>query len=159
MTMLVKNMQMVVHCEHDTLWNLLIDRLENPGKYSPGVTEARIVERSDDVMIREMQLHGEHVKEKITVMPHESQISHELIEHPQFKGIITTRIVRTARQSPVAPQYLEYDMEIQNKSWKVEGVVKGEDEIIKDIQTEMKRLKSRAEEIEAMTDRRGGQHP
>jgi hypothetical protein len=155
MPMLAKTLQMVVHSEHDTLWNLLMDRVENPARYMPGVKDARIVERSDDTIVREMTLHGEHVKEKIELMPHESQLRHELIEHPQFVGTITTRVVRTARQSPVAPQYLEYVLELQTKSWHAEGVVKGEDEIIKDIQAEMKKLKSRAEEMESKENRDG----
>jgi hypothetical protein len=153
MPMIVKTLQVVVHAEHDTLWNLLMDRLENPARYTPGITEARIVERTDDTIIREMKEHGEHVKEKIEIMPYDSQITHELLEHPQFTGTIVTRIVRTARQSPVAPQYLEYDLDLVTKSFKVEGALRGEHDVIKDVQTEMKKLKSRAEEMETRENR------
>lgn len=149
MPMIVKTLQVLVHAEHDTLWNILMDRLENPGRYMPGVSEARIVDSSEDVITREMKLHGELVKERITVKPYDSELRHELLEHPQFTGFIATKIVRTARQSPVAPQYLEYDLDLSTKSWHVEGALKGEEEILADLKAEMNRLKTRAEEMEA----------
>lgn len=151
--MLVRTLQVLVHAEHDTLWNLLLDKLLHPERYTPGLTETRILEKTDDVMVREMKLHGSLVKERITVKPYDSEIDHELLEHPQFTGKIVMRIVRSARQSPVAPLYLEYDLELQRKSFKVEGIVRGEDEIIADLETELNRLKSRAEEMETMNQR------
>lgn len=151
--MLVRNLRVLVHAEYDTIWNLLLDRLQHPERYTPGVSETRILEKSDDVMLREMKLHGSLVKERITVKPHDSEIDHELLEHPQFTGKIVMRIARSARQSPVAPQYLEYDLELQRKSFKVEGIVKGEEEIISDLQSELNRLKSRAEEMETVDQR------
>lgn len=151
--MLVRTLQVLVHAEHDTLWNLLLDRLLHPERFTPGVSEMRIVEKSDDVMLRELKLHGELVRERITVKPYDSEIDHELLEHPRFTGKIVIRIVRSARQSPVAPQYLEYDLELQRKSFKVEGIVGGEEEIISDLESELHRLKSRAEEMETMDQR------
>jgi hypothetical protein len=148
-TMLVKTLQVLVHAEHDTLWNLLLDRLQNPARFIPGVTEARVLEKKEDnVSVREMKLHGDLIRERITVIPQGSEIRHELLEHPQFTGVIVTRVVRTARQSPVAPQHLEYDIELTPKSLQVRGVVHGEEDIIADIEAEMHRLKSRAEEME-----------
>ena len=149
MPMLVKTMQVLVHAQHDTLWNLLMDRLENPGRYMPGVTDARIIDHTNHVWAREMKLHGDLVKERIEVKAHDSVLRHELLEHPQFTGVIVTRIVKTARQSPVAPQYLEYDLELQTKSFHVQGALRGEDEIVSDIEVEMQKLKSRAEEMES----------
>ena len=146
--MLVKSLQVVVHAEHDTLWNLLLDRLQSPERFIPGVTEARVIEKDGNVSVREMKLHGDLVRERVTVYPHDSQIRHELLEHPQFTGFILTKVVRTARQSPVAPQNLEYDLELTPKSRLIKGVVFGEAEIVADLEAEMQRLKSRAEEME-----------
>jgi hypothetical protein len=146
--MLVRTLQVLVHAEHSTLWSVLMDRLENPAKYAPGVSDVIVVQRTDDIMVRELKLHGEPVREKITIAPYDSMLKHELLEHPHFSGIVVTRIVRSARQSPVAPQMLEYDLELQPRSWHTEGVVRGEDEILNDIQAEMNNLKSRAEELE-----------
>lgn len=149
MPMIVKTLQTEVHAEHETLWKILMDRLENPGRYMPGVTEARIVERKEDEVIREMKLHGELVKERILVRPYDAELRHDLLEHPQFTGWISTKILRTARQSPVAPQTLEYDLELTTKSFLVKGAVHGEEEILADLKSEMEKLKSRAEEMDS----------
>jgi ribosome-associated toxin RatA of RatAB toxin-antitoxin module len=146
--MLVKTLTVLVHAEHDTLWNLLLDRLKDPQRFIPGVTETRIIEKKDNVTVRELRLHGDLVRERVTINAHESEIRHELLEHPQFTGFIVTKVVRTARQSPVAPQNLEYDLELTPKSLLVKGVVHGEAEILADLEAEMQRLKSRAEEME-----------
>jgi len=146
--MLVKTLRVLVHAEHDTLWNLLLDRLQNPERFIPGVTEARVMEKADNVTVREMKLHGDLVRERVTVRLLDSEIRHEMLEHPRFTGSIVTRVVRTARQSPVAPQHLEYDLELTPKSLLTKGVVHGEAEIVADLEEEMRRLKSRAEEIE-----------
>lgn len=159
--MLLKTLQVLVHAEHDTLWNLLLDRVQHPERFTPGITDMQILEKTDDGVVREMKLHGNLVKERITIKPYDSEIDHELLEHPQFTGVVVMRIVRTARQSPVAPQYLEYDLELQRKSFKVEGIVGGEEEMIADFETELRRLKSRAEEMESMAQSsslRGDRH-
>ena len=101
--MLVKTLQVLVHAEHKTLWNMLIDRLHHPARYLLAVSDAEITEEGQDVFISEMKLHGETVRERITVKPYDAELRHEILEHPQFAGFITRKIVRTARQSPVAP--------------------------------------------------------
>lgn len=149
MPMIVKTIQILVHCEHDTLWQLLMDRVDHPERYTPGVAEVRTLEKSDEVRVRELKLHGELVKERIEINPYDSFLRYELLEHPQFSGTIVTRVVRTARQSPVAPIYLEYDLDLQTRSFHVEKALKGEEEIMADIDAEMQKLKSGAEEMES----------
>ncbi|MBJ6751894.1 AtaL-like protein [Geomonas anaerohicana] len=147
--MLVRTLQVVVHCEHKTLWNMLMDRLQHPERYMLGVAEARVTEESRDVYICEMTLHGERVKERVLARPYDGELRHELIEHPQFTGFIVRKIVKSARQSPVAPLYLEYDLDLLRKSLKVQGVVRGEEEILTDLETEMQKVKMRAEESDS----------
>lgn len=147
--MLVRTLQVVVHCEHDTLWNMLMDRLQHPESYAPGVTDARLTEEGPDLFLSEMTLHGETVKERVLVRPHEGELRHELLEHPQFTGVIVRKILKSARQSPVAPLYLEYELDLLRKSLKVHGVVRGEEEIITDLENEMQKVRSRAEEADA----------
>ncbi len=147
--MLIRTLQVLVHSEHKTLWNMLMDRLQHPERYVLGVSEARLLEQGQDEFVSEMTLHGELVKERVLVRPYDGELRHELLEHPQFTGFIVRKIVKTARQSPVAPLYLEYDMELLRKSLKVQGVVRGEEEIITDLETEMQKIRSRAEEIDS----------
>lgn len=147
--MLAKILQVMVHAGHETLWSLLLDRLQHPERYQQEVSEARIVKETDELIVRELKLHGNLVKERITINPFAGEVRHELLEHPQFTGSIVTRILPTARQSPVAPHYLEYELELQRKSFQLEGLVKAEEEIVAEFETEMHQLKSRAEEMDS----------
>lgn len=150
--MLLRTLQVLVHCEHQTLWNMLIDRLQHPERYLQHASEVRITQESEDVFISEMTVHGEKIKERVLVRPYEAELRFELLEHPRYQGIIARKIVKSARQSPVAPLYLEYDLEMERKSYKVHGMVGGEEEMLTDLETEMQKVRSRAEE----TDARGG---
>jgi len=146
--MLIKTLRLVVHCEYETLWSLLLDRLENPEGFFPEVTGFRVVEQQGNVSLREMKLHGELVREKVTVRPYEGEILHELLEHPTFTGTILAKVVKTARQSPVAPQELAYDIDIIPRSRLIKGVLYGEAEIVEELEAQMHHLKQRAEELE-----------
>lgn len=147
--MLVRTLKVSVHADHETLWNLLLDRLQHPELYITGMTQPQILETDGHVTVREMKLHGDLVRERVTVRPYDNEIRHELLEHPRFTGAIVTRIVPTARQSPVAPLDLEFDLELVQKSWQVPSLVYGEAEVLADIQEEMNRIKARAEALEA----------
>jgi len=148
--MLIKILKIVIHAEHDTIWNLLMDRLRNPQRYMSGVTEVRMLEDNGREMVREILQDDKIVREKITVNHYESEIRHEFLEHPSFSGQISSRIVRTSRQSPVAPQYLEYQIDLTPKSLIVEGVVKGEEAVVKVLEYEMQTLKQCAEKMETV---------
>lgn len=150
--MLLKTLQILVHADHETLWELLLDRVEHPERYAPGISELHVLEKGDNTLVQEMKVHDNNVKERIVIKPYDSELDYELLEHPHFTGKIVLRIVRTARQSPVAPQNLEYDVELQRKSFLLEGYVKGEDEIIADLEGELYKLKSRAEEMQSMVE-------
>ena len=80
--MLVKTLQVVVHAEHQTLWNMLLDRLRHPERYLLGVSNAEITEEGQDLFISEMKLHGETVRERVIVKPYDGELRHELLEHP-----------------------------------------------------------------------------
>lgn len=149
--MLVTTLQVLVHCEHQTLWDTLIDRVRHPERYTLGVTDFTLTEEGPDVLSSDMTLHGEPVKERIYVKPYEGELRHEFVEHPRFFGFIVRKIVKTARQSPVAPLYLEYDLDLQLKSYKVQGVVRGEEEILADLKAEMEKVRARAEEMDSDT--------
>lgn len=147
--MLIRTLQVVVHCEHKTLWDMLVDRLHHPERYALGIAHLRLSEEAPDTFISEMTVHGDPVRERVILRPCDGEMRHELLEHPQFTGFIVRKILKSARQSPVAPLYLEYDLDLLRKSLKVHGLVREEEEIITDLETEMQKIRSRAEELDA----------
>ncbi len=147
--MLIRTLQVVVHCEHKTLWDMLVDRLHHPERYAMGIADVRLSEEAPDTFISEMTVHGDPVRERVILRPYDGEMRHELLEHPQFTGFIVRKILKSARQSPVAPLYLEYDLDLLRKSLKIHGLVREEEEIITDLETEMQKVRSRAEELDA----------
>ncbi|TSK03843.1 MAG: hypothetical protein FPO08_20485 [Geobacter sp.] len=147
--MLIRTLQVVVHCERKTLWDMLVDRLHHPERYALGIADVRLSEEAPDTFISEMTVHGDPVRERVILRPYDGEMRHELLEHPQFTGFIVRKILKSARQSPVAPLYLEYDLDLLRKSLKVHGLVREEEEIITDLETEMQKIRSRAEELDA----------
>ncbi len=128
---------------------MLVDRLHHPERYAMGIADVRLSEEAPDTFISEMTVHGDPVRERVILRPYDGEMRHELLEHPQFTGFIVRKILKSARQSPVAPLYLEYDLDLLRKSLKIHGLVREEEEIITDLETEMQKVRSRAEELDA----------
>ncbi len=47
-----------VHAEPETVWNVLLDGVENPQKYMADVTESRVMERFEGGMVKKLMLEG-----------------------------------------------------------------------------------------------------
>ncbi|ABQ26391.1 AtaL-like protein [Geotalea uraniireducens] len=146
--MLINTFQTLVHAQPATIWKILMDRVENPQNYLHGVESARIVERSAGGVVREMLWEGKRVRERILPEENENRVTHELLEHPIYEGRLITRLVPTSVQNPMAPVDLQIAVELERKSFKVEGLVSTEAELVADIENELQFLKARAEEME-----------
>jgi hypothetical protein len=146
--MLVKTYRMLVHAQLETVWKVLLDRVENPQNYLHGVDGVQIVERSAKGIVRVINWEGNTVRERIVPKEDENLIVSELLEHPLYTGTIVIRAVPAAVQNPMAPLYLEVDVRLERKSFHVQGFVKTEDEMVADIERELEVLKRKAEEAE-----------
>ena len=58
--MLIDTYNMLVHAQAETVWKLLLDRVDNPQNYLHGVNAVRIIERSPVGVIREMEWEGKN---------------------------------------------------------------------------------------------------
>lgn len=143
--MFIKTLRILIHADNETVWKVLVNRVMNPQDHIMGVTKTNILEESENMILREVTIHGIRVREKVTVNHTDREVKHEILDHPAFTGTIDIKIVPTARQSPVAPQHLEYHVNLLRKSLQVTGVMRGEEEAVIDFDTELKDIKARAE--------------
>ncbi len=74
------------------LWNLLLDKIENPQKYISDVKESKIIEKTPNFVIREMQTSKLQLLEKITVNETTREVCFTLIDHPVFTGSVINKI-------------------------------------------------------------------
>lgn len=148
--MYVHTYRKTVNSQMQTMRRLLIDSIEHPQKYAKHVEDARVVEFLPNGLVREVRKHGATIREGITVAEtkNEFRLVSELMEHPFYNGRIVTKIVPTSVQNPMSPLDLQVTVELERKSFKVEGMLPGEEEMAKEIVDEMDLLGSKAEELE-----------
>lgn len=75
-----------------TLWRLLVDKIENPEAYVPGVRSVEIVERTADYTVRHMVTDQLDLTERITKDARRLEIVFTLVDHPRYVGAVVNRI-------------------------------------------------------------------
>ncbi len=146
--MLVNSFRTLVHAQLDTVWKLLLDRIESPQDYLHGVEEVKIVERSATGILRELKWEGKAVREKIIPDDAVHSITQEILEHPLYSGSMVIRALPTSVQNPMSPVYLEVDVRLERKSFHLEQMVKTEAEMVADLEKELQAVKEKAEKLE-----------
>ncbi|SNB46695.1 hypothetical protein [Geobacter sp. DSM 9736] len=148
--MYVNTLRTTVHSQMDTMRRLLLDSIDHPQKYQKKVQDARVVEFMTDGVIREVRKDGSTIREGISVAERKNEflLTNELLEHPLYSGRILTRIVPTSVQNPMSPISLEVTLELERKDFKVEGMLPGEEAIVKEVEEELEVFRKKAEEME-----------
>ncbi len=135
-----------VHAPRETVWRLLLDKVENPAGYIPGVIEARILERYDNGVLRLVRTQGMTVKERVTIDEALGEVSYLLLEHPLFSGQVVNRVVAASVQNPVAPVTLTIAVDWGPKDETAEKII--QEDLSAQLQREVLSLKEKAEELE-----------
>jgi ribosome-associated toxin RatA of RatAB toxin-antitoxin module len=146
--MLTTTYKTLVHAQPDTVWGLLVDSLDNPQRYLPGIEESKVIARSADEVVREMKTKGMTIRERVAIHKKEWELDSEFLEHPLYRGTTAIRLVPTSVQNPMAPLHLEVNLRLERRSFHLEGMVKAEEEMVAGIRQEMETLRAKAEEME-----------
>ncbi len=81
-----------VKAEMETLWSVLVDKAENPGRYVPGFIDSEILERTHESMLCRLHTDRFDILERITVDESTHKVSFDLLDHPHYTGILINRI-------------------------------------------------------------------
>jgi uncharacterized protein (DUF302 family) len=135
-----------VHAALDTVWKLLVEKVEQPQSYLPGVVQSRILQHYGNGVLREIKSEGMLIKEKVVIDKTHGEIHYFLLEHPLFTGRVVNRVVPSSVQSPVAPQLLTIEVDWVPKDEEAERMI--QTVIPEQIQSEVLTLKQRAEALE-----------
>lgn len=76
----------------ETVWRLLLDKIENPGASVPGVESVTILDRQPGFVIRQMRANGLDVTERVTAFAQSHEVDYVLLEHPVYAGQVVNRI-------------------------------------------------------------------
>ncbi len=91
----------------ETIWALLLDKIEHPENYVPGVLDCEIVERGTDHVVRRMRSAAFEVVERITSNPASLTVRFELVDHPVYLGTVINVI------EPAATPILTFELDWQ----------------------------------------------
>lgn len=77
----------------ETVWEILLDKIEHPEHYAPGICGVRLHNRADGALDREMtRCDGRALKERIKADATDHRITFALEAHPMYDGTFTSRI-------------------------------------------------------------------
>lgn len=135
-----------VHAALDTVWTLLVDKVEQPHSYLPGVSHARVLQHYGNGLLREIKTEGLVIKEKVVLDKPHGEVQYFLIDHPLFSGRVVNRVVPSSVQSPVAPLVLTIEVDWVPKDDEAERMIRRD--LPEQIQREVMTLKETAETLE-----------
>ncbi len=79
----------------ETVWELLLDKVEHPHRYIESVLDFAILGQGEDWTLREMTLPGcATLREFIRVDATAHTLVHTLVDHPCFEGEVINRVTR-----------------------------------------------------------------
>ncbi|MCL1470592.1 nuclear transport factor 2 family protein [Argonema antarcticum] len=83
-----------VNASLETIWNHLLDKMENPHKYIPYEVEFyKVWEKyPDGGILREIKTSEMHMKERTYVNKEEGSVTFHLVDHPIFTGTIANKV-------------------------------------------------------------------
>lgn len=146
--MVVTTLRVLIHAQLETVWNVLLDSMENPQAYQPRVKDLKIIEKSADGLIREMKIDSTIIRERLIPDRKNNSLYNEVLEHPVYTGDITVRLVPTSVQNPMSPLTLEYHLKLEVKPDHQGGSVRPEDLLSETFNEELARIKERAEKLQ-----------
>lgn len=135
-----------VHAALDTVWTLLVEKVEQPHSYLPGVTHARVIQHYGNGLLREIRGEGMVIREKVVLDKPHGEVQYFLLEHPLFSGRVINRVVPSSVQSPVAPLVLTIEVEWAPRDDQAERMIQSD--LPEQIQREVMSLKEHAEAME-----------
>lgn len=111
-----------------TIWNVLLDRIENPSQYMLGVDSCEFLESTEDYAVREVTIQGIPLRERITIDERLGEVRYQLVEHPLFQGDVYNALIPPAADDPKATPVVQFRMDWQplneeGQAVEVEGAV------------------------------------
>lgn len=102
-----------VRASRDTLWAVLRDKAENPGRYIPGFIAAEIVEQTGDSLLCRLHTDRFDIVERITIDEAHLAVSFEMVDHPHYTGILVNRIETALSADGYPVLTYAYDWELR----------------------------------------------
>ncbi|VEP13022.1 Ethyl tert-butyl ether degradation EthD [Hyella patelloides LEGE 07179] len=97
----------------ETVWEVVVDKIENTSRYNPEAQNPQILARYYNGVLRQMKALGMTVKEKIVIDKEAGTIVHTLLDNPFFTGKIVNQLVRPTASHSQDPLKISYTLDWQ----------------------------------------------
>jgi len=127
----------------ETVWAVLMDKAEHPHRYIEGVLDARVLERGDGWIRRELELPGAvFLEERVEVDEARRQVRFTLERHPDYRGHVVNHLRPTAD-----PASCELDFEMR---WEALGGQPDDQAAVDLLRCAIQRTRAISEEVARM---------
>lgn len=96
-----------------TIWSVLLDRIEHPDRYLAGVESFSFPESEEDYAVREVIMQGMPLTERITIDERQGEVRYQLIDHPLFTGDVYNALIPPDVADPKAKPVVQFRMDWQ----------------------------------------------
>jgi hypothetical protein len=99
-----------VDADLQTIWRVLLDRIENPARYTVGVEQCHFVENTEDYAVRDLEMNGMVLRERISIDEAQGEVLYELVDHPLYSGTVVNALIPPDRNDPKAKPVVQFRM-------------------------------------------------
>jgi len=104
-----------VNASVEQIWNVLLDKAQNPEKYIPyAVDFLKIHERFPNGLLREIKTKDMHMTERVTYNKETGEVKFTVENHPVYTGAILNTVA--APKEPGGQPILTFTMDLQPRS-------------------------------------------
>lgn len=138
-----------VNAALQTIWNVLLDRVEHPDRYMQGVESFSFVESTEEYAVREILIQGFPLRERITIDERMGEVRYQLVEHPLFQGDVYNALIPPAIDDPKATPVVQFRMDWQPLNEEGEAVdVTGREVLEESLKQAVRYVRDLAEHME-----------
>jgi len=81
-----------INSTFETLWILLLDKVQHPDRTIKEITQVEVLEKYDDGVLRQMHALGMTIRERITIDEQNKIVRFDLIENSMFSGYFLNKV-------------------------------------------------------------------
>jgi len=94
-----------------TIWEVLLDRIEHPDRYLAGLESFSFPEGNEEYAIREVVINGQPLKERITIDERQGEIRYQLLDDPFFAGDVYNALIPPDERDIKAKPIVQFRMD------------------------------------------------
>ena len=110
-----------INSTFETLWSLLLDKVQHPDITIKEITHVEVLEKYDDGILRQMHALGMTIRERVTIDEQNKIVRFDLIENSMFTGYFLNkvegydgklRLIYEQNWIPITPQARELETKL-----------------------------------------------